>query len=509
MTSQVLTGHDSTSFDIIRELHRKQMVHVLHLIFKYLDEDAVANAELTSKNWRAAISDGNSDKLWNDLLHKKMSMSVLWERLHFNFPHSLNLASSNCLSSRELFNKTKFTAKTLRKSVLLFECTRDFVEDSVNVEGIISYVRYCLMKSFLISEKYIALKWKSEIKIWNRHSLKIEEILEIDQKQCLQNFKFVLYDNALFYTHDQQINLRNLVTKKTEEHKPHWMNPTNYINYLFTSNGFLVIGVYIKKQKHFFHKVVVWEIKTSLEMEWENFHMIPIDLDDYETSIDHRFVIFSHRNQQSRLTCDVRKMSDPRTTEKVLTFVSEEGEDVSYKDGFLIITNLKADIMVVDVESGLSRIILQADKDFAKSVVTVSIHSDYMFFMCDYVDESSVLITKMQVWDLQAIKSAPTDTPLQPFCAFEESEITFMGKAVTFRADMFGLVFVTVSPTPQYLVDSLPYIIRVVNFLPTCNFCKQIKKKLWRCGRCKSAKYCDGVCQSADWHHHKVLCNTI
>jgi hypothetical protein len=63
--------------------------------------------------------------------------------------------------------------------VLLFECTRDFVEDSVNVEGIISYVRYCLMKSFLISEKYIALKWKSEIKIWNRHSLKIEEVLDL------------------------------------------------------------------------------------------------------------------------------------------------------------------------------------------------------------------------------------------------------------------------------------------------------------------------------------------
>jgi hypothetical protein len=61
--------------------------------------------------------------------------------------------------------------------VLLFECTRDFVEDSVNVEGISSYVRHCLMKSFLISEKYIALKWKSQIKIWNRHSLKIEEVL--------------------------------------------------------------------------------------------------------------------------------------------------------------------------------------------------------------------------------------------------------------------------------------------------------------------------------------------
>lgn len=50
----------------------KQMVHVLHLIFKYLDEDAITNAELTSKDWRAAISDGNSDKLWNDLLHEKV-----------------------------------------------------------------------------------------------------------------------------------------------------------------------------------------------------------------------------------------------------------------------------------------------------------------------------------------------------------------------------------------------------------------------------------------------------
>ncbi len=37
----------------------KQMVHVLQLIFKYLDEDAITNAELTSKDWRAAISDGN------------------------------------------------------------------------------------------------------------------------------------------------------------------------------------------------------------------------------------------------------------------------------------------------------------------------------------------------------------------------------------------------------------------------------------------------------------------
>jgi hypothetical protein len=67
--------------------------------------------------------------------------------------------------------------QTLKKNVLLFEYTRDFVKDCVDVEGITSYVRYCLMRSFLISEKFVVLKWKSQIKIWNRHSLKIEEVL--------------------------------------------------------------------------------------------------------------------------------------------------------------------------------------------------------------------------------------------------------------------------------------------------------------------------------------------
>jgi hypothetical protein len=73
--------------------------------------------------------------------------------------------------------------------------------------------------------------------------------------------------------------------------------------------------------------------------------MIPLTLDDYETSIDHRFVIFTHRIEQSQLICDVRKTSDPTTTVKILKFASVEGEDVSYKDGLLSITNLKADMM--------------------------------------------------------------------------------------------------------------------------------------------------------------------
>jgi hypothetical protein len=50
----------------------RQMCHVLQSIFKYFDEDTIVNAELTSTDWRAAISEGNSKKLWNNLLHQKV-----------------------------------------------------------------------------------------------------------------------------------------------------------------------------------------------------------------------------------------------------------------------------------------------------------------------------------------------------------------------------------------------------------------------------------------------------
>jgi hypothetical protein len=49
----------------------REMCHVLQLIFKYFDEDTIASIELTSKYWKAAISYGDSPKLWNNLLHQK------------------------------------------------------------------------------------------------------------------------------------------------------------------------------------------------------------------------------------------------------------------------------------------------------------------------------------------------------------------------------------------------------------------------------------------------------
>lgn len=103
MTSQVLTDNISAAFDIIKELHSiknilsftlkctnhisyvmagREMRHVLQLIFKYFDEDTIANAELTSKDWRAAISYGNSHKLWNNLLHQKACLRITNEFLN-------------------------------------------------------------------------------------------------------------------------------------------------------------------------------------------------------------------------------------------------------------------------------------------------------------------------------------------------------------------------------------------------------------------------------------------
>lgn len=96
---------------------------------------------------------------------------------------------------------------------------------------------------------------------------------------------------------------------------------------------------------HASHSIAIWKIKKPVEIEWGNFQMIPLTLDEFETFVDHRFVIFTHRTNQSELICDVRKMSDPTATENVLQFPSVKGEHVSYKDGLLIITSLKADIM--------------------------------------------------------------------------------------------------------------------------------------------------------------------
>ena len=68
--------------------------------------------------------------------------------------------------------------------------------------------------------------------------------------------------------------------------------------------------------------------------------------------------------------------------------------------------------------------------------------------------------------------------------------------------DFFGLLFFTVRQT----LDWTHLSFRTLNFLPNCSFCKQLKKRLRRCVKCKSVKHCDKVCQSNDWNHHQKIC---
>ena len=39
-----------------------------------------------------------------------------------------------------------------------------------------------------------------------------------------------------------------------------------------------------------------------------------------------------------------------------------------------------------------------------------------------------------------------------------------------------------------------------------CKFCGKINLKILKCGRCKSAVYCDDKCQKSDWKEHKKEC---
>jgi hypothetical protein len=55
---------------------------VLQLIFEYLDRESLQNAELTSKAWKAAICDGNPQRLWGRLLKQKVKrFSILGFKL--------------------------------------------------------------------------------------------------------------------------------------------------------------------------------------------------------------------------------------------------------------------------------------------------------------------------------------------------------------------------------------------------------------------------------------------
>jgi len=70
------------------------------------------------------------------------------------------------------------------------------------------------------------------------------------------------------------------------------------------------------------------------------------------------------------------------------------------------------------------------------------------------------------------------------------------------HADAFGVLVVNREMGPVHCRD----IIWALNFLPICNFCKQVKKRLLKCASCKSAKYCGSICQKADWNHYRDLC---
>ena len=74
-----------------------------------------------------------------------------------------------------------------------------------------------------------------------------------------------------------------------------------------------------------------------------------------------------------------------------------------------------------------------------------------------------------------------------------------------YHVDMFGSVYVNELEESENMGKE-SYTIRTVSFLPVCNRCKEIRKNLRRCSRCKLVKYCDSKCQIADWIHHKEMC---
>jgi|688.fasta_scaffold646558_1 hypothetical protein len=71
ITSMLLEyNHQSNciSFVIVRFMN-----NILEAIFQYLDAESLRNTELTCKAWKAAASDSNPKKLWQVLLHTKVS----------------------------------------------------------------------------------------------------------------------------------------------------------------------------------------------------------------------------------------------------------------------------------------------------------------------------------------------------------------------------------------------------------------------------------------------------
>jgi hypothetical protein len=55
--------------------------------------------------------------------------------------------------------------------------------------------------------------------------------------------------------------------------------------------------------------------------------------------------------------------------------------------------------------------------------------------------------------------------------------------------------------------DGIKKRVEELSALEKCYFCFLPYKKLWRCGKCNTAKYCSKECQRNDWaKQHKLLC---
>ncbi|XP_046460933.1 F-box and WD repeat domain-containing 11-B-like isoform X2 [Daphnia pulex] len=475
-------------FDVINGLHVRHMNNVVEEIFQYLDAESLRNAELTCKAWKAAASEVNQEKLWQVLLQNKMLTSPLWERLDHCLPSKLPQPSSNSLSSRNLFNKFEFTVKALQKNWLENDLNRDYVDCDVRLRrGVLQ-----------ISNKFIAL-WEpinGVFKIWNRITLKLEEVIQGPPVKFDLNYE--LYEHALLYSSNGWngwIYIRNLTTKTTKIYKPFGSDNGKSIIYLRVENGFLSCAAAKKETvMNYRSDVVVWKMKSPTEIEWENPRTVSSVRMDCTSRIlmDNKFIVVAHQ-ESFDTTCDVYLMSKPQRKPKFIKLVGYP--ELLFQDGILLMVTNEGEIKIVDVETNNSRIIANIGVDVSERSNFLRIHSGYIFaFFLVGCPHGS----RIQIWDFKKATDPTTNLPLPPFF----SHTVYMEPPLVLHADAFGVLTVN---RETGTVNSRN-IIWALNFLPICNFCKQVKKRLLKCASCLSAKYCSSVCQKADWNHHRYLC---
>ncbi|XP_046633671.1 F-box and WD repeat domain-containing 11-B-like isoform X1 [Daphnia pulicaria] len=473
-------------FDVINGLHVRHMNNVVEEIFQYLDAESLQNAELTCKAWKAAASGVNQEKLWRVLLQNKMLTSPLWERLDHCLPSKLTQPSSNSLSSRNLFNKFEFTVKALQKNWLENELNRDYVDCDVGL-------RICV---FQMRNKFIAL-WEpinGIFKIWNRITLKLEEVYQGPPLQF--DLDYELYEHALLYSSNGLIYIRNLTTKTTKIYKPFGSDNGKSIIYLRVENGFLCAVVHQKQTFHMNYRsdVVVWKMKSPTEIEWENPRTVSsVRMDNTRILMDNKFIVVAHQGPFDT-TCDVYLMSKPQRKPNYIKLLVTHRE-LLFQDGFILVITDKGEIKIVDVATSNSRIIATVGVNFSGRSNFLRIHSGYIFAF-SFVGCSHG--SRIQIWDFKKATDPTTELPLLPFCSHK----LFMEPAMVLHVDTFGVMGVNREMGNVNCRD----IIWTLNFLPICNFCKKVKKRLPKCASCKSAKYCSSICQKADWNHHRDLC---